>query len=149
MNAEATLPAGSDPAHPSPHRGKVSLIALWTGLLLAPLAWLAQLTIETPLLSQACYPRDEPHQGPLPGLLHLVSLVDALTLVVVIAGFVVAWLSWRRTAGERPGDGHRLMSSGDGRSRFMAMMGMLGSGIVAMAVVYIAGVHLILRGCGL
>jgi hypothetical protein len=142
-------PAGrGDQEHPSPHRGNVSLAALWSGLLLAPSAWFLQLAIDTPVLSQACYPRDEPYRGVVPHLSELVMVVDALTLAACIGSFLLAWRNWRRTAREKPGKGARLMGSGDGRSRFMAMSGMLASGLVATAVLYIGIAHLLLRECG-
>jgi hypothetical protein len=142
-------PAGrGDQEHPSPHRERTSLLALWTGLALAPLAWFIQLSIETPLLSQACYPRDEPYQGALPGLSLVVLAVDAISLVVAVVGLLVAWRTWRRTAHEVPGKGARLLASGDGRSRFMAMAGILASGLVVTAMLYVGVTHLLLRGCG-
>lgn len=148
MTAQDVSPARGDQDHPSPHREKTSLLALWTGLALAPLAWFVQLAIETPLLSQACYPRDEPYQGALPGLSLVMLAVDAVSLAVAVAGFIVAWRTWRRTAREKPGKGERLLASGDGRSRFMAMAGMLTSGLVATAMLYVGVTHLLLRGCG-
>ena len=41
------------------------------------------------------------------------------------------------------------MASGEGRSRFMAMSGMLASALVAIAVGYSVLLHLLLRECGL
>jgi hypothetical protein len=148
MTAQDAPPARGDQDHPSPHREKASLLALWTGLALAPLTWFVQLSIETPLLSQACYPRDEPYQGALPGLSLVMLAVDAISLVLALAGLFVAWRTWRRTSREKPGKGRRLLASGDGRSRFMAMAGILTSGLVVTAMVYVGVTHLLLRGCG-
>lgn len=147
MTAQDAAAARGDQEHPSPHRAQASPWALWTGLLLAPLAWFVQLAIDTPVLSQACYPRDEPYQGALPQVERLVLCVDVLTLVAVAVGLFVAWRTWRRTAGEKPGRSRSLMASGDGRSRFMAMAGMLASALVGIAVIYIGLMHLLLRGC--
>jgi len=149
MTAQDEAVSRGDQEHPSPHREKVSLTALWTGLLLAPSAWFLQLAIDTPLLSQACYPKDEPHLGLLPVLSTTVLVVDLLAFAAATAGFVIAWSCWRRTAGEKPGQGGNLIASGDGRSRFMAMAGMLTSALVGIAVLYIALLHVLLQECGL
>jgi hypothetical protein len=143
---EANAPAHTE--HPAPHRAHASLLALWTGLMLAPGAWFIALAVETPLLSQACYPGDVAFVGALPDLHPLVLAVDAVTLAVVAFAALVAWRAWRRTAGEKSGDGHRLMASGDGRTRFMAMSGLITSGIVGMAVLYTLIAHAMLPGCG-
>lgn len=148
MTAQDAAGRRGDQEHPSPHRGKVSLLALWTGLVLAPAAWFLQLTIDTPLLSQACYPRDEPLGGPLPTLSAVVLAVDLAALVAAVVGFVIAWRTWHHTRQEKPGRGQHLMASGEGRSRFMAMAGMLTSALVGIAVVYIGLLHLLLRDCG-
>lgn len=149
MTDPAASPAAGDQEHPSPHRSNTSLLRLWSGLLLAPAAWFLQLCVDTPLLSQACYPRDEPYTGALPALMPAVLLVDAVALAAVLASLAIAWRNWLHTRREKAGRTHRVLASGDGRSRFMAMAGMLTSGLVATAVLYIGLVHLLLSGCGL
>jgi len=149
MNAPGAQTTQADQEHPSPHRDKTSPLALFTGLLLAPLAWFIQLCIETPLLSARCYPHEQPFSGPVPEISAWVLLVDALTLLLTICSFAVSWRSWCRTHREKPGDRERLLGSGDGRTRFMAMSGMLSSGLITVAVVYISMLHIVLRECGL
>lgn len=147
MNAAA--PSGSqDFEHPAPQRANASLLALWTALALGPAAWFLQLAIETPLLSSACYPHDVPFVGALPDVRPVILWVDVVALAIVGFSAFVAWRTWRRTAGEKTGDGHRLMASGDGRTRFMAMSGLIANGMVGMAMVYTVLTHALLRGCG-
>lgn len=150
MSAQNPSPTtGAEQEHPSPHRNSAPLLALWSGLLLAPTAYFIEMSVETPLLSQTCYPRDEPLQGELLATAHLVLAVDVVTLMLTLAGFFIAWRTWHRTAAEKPGGRERVLASGDGRSRFMAMGGMLGSAMMAIAVLYVLLNHLILRECGL
>lgn len=138
-----------DAEHPAPHRGQAAPWSLWTGLMLAPGAWFLQLSIEMPLLSQACYPHDVPLGGGLPALMPIVLALDAAALVAAAVGFLLARGNWRRTAAEKAGSGHRLLASGDGRTRFMAMAGMLTSGLLAVAILYIGAFHAMLPECGL
>jgi cytochrome c oxidase subunit 3 len=81
----------------------------------------------------------------MPGVLA----VDAAALAATaIAGFV-AWRNWRRTSGEKAGGGQGLLESGDGRTRFMAMAGMLTCGVIGVAILYIGMCHAALPECGL
>lgn len=114
--------------HPSPHRGRVAGWALWFGLLGAPFAWTLQELVNVALASNACYPHDVPLPSPLwNGLTGLTLGVEVVAIVLCIAAAVVAFATWRRTGSEKPGDAHQLLGSGDGRTRFMAMAGMMTS----------------------
>lgn len=148
MTAQDAPGQRGDQEHPSPHRGNVSLLALWSGLMLAPGMWFLALSIETPLLSQACYPRDEPRLGPLPMLSTVVLVVDLVSLAAALIGFVIAWRTWHKTKQEKPGPGQNLIASGEGRSRFMAMAGMLTSALIGITMTYNGVLHLLLRECG-
>ncbi len=115
-------------SHPSPHRHRVSRWSIWFGLLGAPLAWCLQELVNVSLAGYACYPHDVPLALPLwPHLTSISMWVEIVALVVCIAAFIVAFSNWRRTRDEKPGDAHRLLGSGDGRTRFMAMTGILTS----------------------
>ena len=117
--------------------------------MLAPTAWVLQLTIDTTLLSQACYPHDVPLVGALPTLMPVVLAVDAASLVLTLLAAVLAWRNWHRTAGEKAGGGHQLLDSGDGRTRFMAMAGLLVCALIALSILYVGAGHALLRECGL
>lgn len=137
MNAD-NVPREGSPAerqpHPSPHRHRVSGWALWFGLLGAPVAWCLQELINVSLAGQACYPHDTPLAMPL--FEHLVAIlagVEAVSLAVCIVAVAVAHSAWRKTRGEKPGDAHQLLGSGDGRTRFMAIAGIMTSTLFAIA----------------
>jgi hypothetical protein len=95
--------------------------ALWVGLLLAPIAFLINLEAAYALVPTACSSRNG-----LP--VHLVHLA-CLTLTIV--GGVTAWGSWRAAGATWPAEeGGRLA-----RSRFMAGIGVLLSGLFALVIV--------------
>ncbi len=125
--------------HPAPHRHRVIRWAVWFGLLGAPLAWSLQELVNVSLAGYACYPHDTPLATPLWTNLNAVSLwVEAAAFVLCIAALVVAIVSWQRTRHEKPGDAHQLLGSGDGRTRFMAMAGIMTSALFLIATVLAA-----------
>ena len=116
--------------HPSPHRHRVLRVALWFGLLGAPVAWSLQELVNVSLAGHACYPHDLPLAMPLWLQLGSIALwVEAVAVIVCIAAGLVAFASWRRSRNEKPGDAHQLLGSGDGRTRFMAMAGVMTSAL--------------------
>lgn len=107
--------------------------ALWFGLLGAPVAWCLQELINVSLAGHACYPHDMPLAVPL--FEHLIGIsvgVEAVAFAVCIAAGAVAFAGWRKTRDEKPGDAHQLLGGGDGRTRFMAMAGIMTSGLFAV-----------------
>ncbi len=129
MNAATGSNKGSAPErqpHPSPHRHRVARWAVWFGLLGAPIAWGLQEFINVSLAGYACFPHDTPLAAPLWANLAAIALaVDAVALAICIAAGFAAFHTWRRSRGEKPGDADQLLGSGDGRTRFMAMAGIM------------------------
>lgn len=96
------------------------ILMLWFAVLAAPTAWMAGLGLEYGLVRVACA-----GGGMVP--LHLISLA---TLLLALAGGLVALREWRRAGGEWPGEGHGAES----RSRFMAALGMLATPLFALLI---------------
>ncbi len=121
--------------HPSPHRQRVTRSAGWFGLLAAPSAYCLQELVNVSLAGHACYPRDVPLATPLwPDLASIEIWIGVAAIVICIAASIVAFVNWRRSRTEKPGDGRQLIGSGDGRTRFMAMAGMMVSVLFLIAV---------------
>ena len=97
------------------------LRALWTGLLLAPIAFLLNLEAAYALVPAACSARTQL-------LVHGVHLV---CLLLAILGGVTAWGRWNAGGRTWPGDAGDPMS----RSRFMAGLGLLVSAMFALVIV--------------
>ena len=95
--------------------------ALWTGLLLAPLAFLLNLEVAYALVPVACSARARV-------LVHLVHLV---CLILAIAGALTAWRRWRAAGETWPGEAGGPIA----RSGFMAGLGVLLSGLFALVIV--------------
>ena len=126
---------------PTPHRRGVGLLALGFGLVGAPLAWNIELLVGTALSGHQCYPRYLPLAVPLwTGTGGLLLVMSLLALVLGVAAALVSWRSWARTRDEKPGGG----PDSNGRTRFMALCGLLTSGLFLVALVFtIAAVTLV------
>jgi hypothetical protein len=94
--------------------------ALWVGLLLPPVAVLADLTIAYALVPAACSARNT-----LP-----IHLVHGAGLMLVLAGGLTAWRTWRRLGGQWPGS----EGGPEARSRLLAGVGVLFSGLCGLVI---------------
>jgi hypothetical protein len=145
--------------HPAPERGRAGLPALWFGLFGAPVAWAIQTLVNLPLAAHACFPALEPLSLPVVGGLRgMVFGVSLVVLVVAALATAVAWRSWSRTRAEHQassGWGARheqstaALETGEGRTRFMALAGLMTS----VTFLLISAVHMatifIVHPCGL
>lgn len=123
--------------HPAPHRNRVGLAALFFGLGAAPFAWNMQLLFGAALSGQACYPHDVPLALPSwGGLSWWLLAIDVAGIVLAIAGGLVSWRSWRLTRDEGSGSAHHLLDVGEGRTRFLAMFGILASCLFTVGLVF-------------
>jgi len=147
MNENNSLPI--QVSHPAPHRARVGLAALLFGIVAAPAAWNAQILLSVALSGHACYPRDKPLAAPLWSNLEPILLtINIVSIAIAVMGGIVAWRSWLQTRAERPGSGHHLLESGDGRTRFMAMCGILISALFLLALIFGSGVVFMVPPCG-
>ncbi|HJQ70616.1 MAG TPA: hypothetical protein VKA70_16685 [Blastocatellia bacterium] len=96
------------------------LLALWAGVLLAPFAFLLNLQISYALVPWAC-------SAGQPFWLHVASCGS---LLLSLLGLFTAWRNWQKAGRESKVEG------GDprARSRFMAMLGLLMSGLFSLVI---------------
>lgn len=116
-------------------RHDVSPGALWFGLFGAPAAWSLQLMAGYALTAHGCFPASAPRVVPTFGGLWIAVLIISLAaLGLAIAAEATAWRSWRVASTER--------------TRFMALAGMMLSGLFLIGVV-MAGIPLFIKpACG-
>lgn len=132
--------------HPAPERSRVALAGLWFGFLAGPAAWTAQTLVDTALTSHGCFPRLVPLSSPtLGGLRGVLFVVGVVAIALCVAGGLVSWRDWMRTRDEhhsrsgkaaQHGQPAALLETGEGRTRFMALSGLLTS--VTFLIVVIA-----------
>jgi hypothetical protein len=97
-------------------------LALLTGLLGAPLAWLLYLEINYALVPWACRHGHARHPA--------LYLVAAAALLAALASGALAWREWR-LAGRRTSDD----PPPSGRAAFMAITGLANSALFALVIV--------------
>lgn len=121
-------PEASAGQHPAPHAERVSLLESFFGMFAGPLAWLIQLSCGYALASAPCFRSGSPAPMLPPGSRWTWPAMLALTAAAVAVSLVAFFLSLRafhRTRHETGGDSHHLMESGTGRTRFLALWGMV------------------------
>lgn len=124
----------SGSAHPAPHRGRASPVALWFAILAPPLAWALRLMINTVIAGQNCAGA-EVRAVHASGRVPIMLAIDLAALSIAIAGGYVAFRCWQQTRAEAGEDTRRLLHLGEGRTRFLALCGLLTSSLFGVAVV--------------
>lgn len=132
---------GHLPDHPAPYRGHVGLSTLWFGLLAPPAAWSIQIVVSYSLASLVCFPHDTPLAAPVfTGTWWILLAINAAALAATVAAILVAYRAWHASLRDRPSDSAAsALESGAGRSRFMAISGiLLGGGFVVLSIFMIS-----------
>jgi hypothetical protein len=132
------------------HPARPGAIALVSGLLLAPAAWMAQTTLGQTLAAWGCFPHERPVNAPaMPWLEHGIVLLGLVALLLGVAGGVVAWRNWRRT-GELASmlKEHGSIDRHAARDAFIARAGALASTLFVFALVATDMAWLLVSPCG-
>jgi len=151
-------PAAHAATHPAPARGRVGAGALWFGLAGGFVAWSLMTLANLSVASHSCYPQLFPLVQPsVPGTRGITFGISLVAIVVCVAATATSWRSWRATreehqettgAGKAHAPEHALLETGEGRTRFMALAGVLASGtFVLVSLVHAASIFLV-TPCG-
>jgi hypothetical protein len=139
----------SDATHPAPHARKVSRRTLALCVMTAPAFWLAQLVLGFGAWSYGCYPGDHPVRSAVSPAVYTFTLVfDAVALLAAIGAGVLSYSIWRSVHDEKEGGHKHLLSTGEGRTRFIAMWGMLFSLCFFVAIVFATIASTMVPTCG-
>lgn len=123
--------------HPAPHRHRVGLLPIWFGIAAAPVAWDVQLLANSLFVGRACYPHAQPLTAPQwPALWLTILIISLAGIAVAAAAWLVSWRSWQLTYEEKGGGEHHLLEAGQGRTRFLAMIGMMSSTLFLLALIF-------------
>jgi hypothetical protein len=141
-------PLAGDVSHPAPHRSRVGIRQLLVSLFLAPLVWAIQILCSYGFASMACFPRYVPLGEMSIAGLPVIVLIGSLAALVVAAGALwTAFSAWHRTRGEAGGGSHQALDAGEGRTRFLALCGIIITSIFSAAVIWEAIVAIFLPHC--
>jgi hypothetical protein len=120
----------ADIAHPAPHRDRVALAELAFALAAAPAGWAIQLVVGYGLTSHVCFSGSAPDvSSSFAGgdAIALLLVVELIAFLVAVSGAVIAWRLWRATRQEVGGNAEEMVEAGKGRTRFLALWGVLTS----------------------
>ncbi|MBV9757265.1 MAG: hypothetical protein JO047_09445 [Alphaproteobacteria bacterium] len=112
--------------HPAPHRDRVGLFAIMYGLFASPIMWAGHLMLNFGLGSHACYPGDVPLAPGDSGAgwaFPIILAFDIVAIAVIAAAIIVSYRNWRVTGQEWHGHRHHLVEVGEGRTRFLGIVG--------------------------
>lgn len=137
-------------AHPAPARRRVPGLRVLAGIAGAPLAWVAQMSLSEPLAAQTCYPGTHPLALPmLPSLRLLLAAISIACLLAALACGAQAWSDWRAVRAEQPPEKpEAAVDTGAGRTRFLALLGLMSSALFAAAILFTALAALLIAPCG-
>ena len=134
-------------SHPAPKRHHISPYQMTIALMGAPLAWFAQISLCQAIASNACYPHQTPLAEPRwPSLHYMIALVSAACLVGSIISLIVAYRAWRKVRDEKAHTGE-VVEVGEGRTRFLAVFGIMISLIFFCAILFTELAQLLVSPC--
>ncbi len=143
--------APSNP-HPAPLRHRLKPGEGFFALFGGPIAWFVQLCAGDALASQPCFAGGERLAAPSFAVDWTWPAMVALMLAAIAIALLSSLISWRafaRTRREAAGDHAHVMEVGAGRTRFLALWGViLGAGFAVTTVLTGAGFMLLPRCAG-
>ncbi len=146
MNMTST---SSDP-HPAPHADRVKTAEIFFELFGGPIAWLVQLSGGYALVSDACGADGGhalmPFRAATWAWLGMIGLLCAAILVALFS-LALSWAAFGRTREEAAGGKHHLMETGAGRTRFLALWGMVLGASFAVATIFTAVAFVAIPRC--
>jgi len=146
MNADPT----SLSPHPAPQRDRVSLLDSAFGLLGGPLAWFIQICAGYTLASWPCFPEEQRYLAPRAGYGWTGSAIISVSIaafIICVAALLVSRRAYSRVRNETHGDHRHLLDVGGGRTRFLALWGMIFSSAFGVAIAMNAVAHFLLPRC--
>jgi len=129
----ALHPLAKGVEHPAPLRNSASPGLVVAGLFTAPAAWSLLLLVSYGLNGDACGASTGLQGG---GRSPLELAIGLIAVVACLLGLRAAHRTWRLTRHEGPGDHHEGLTAGLGRTRFLALCGIVGSSIFSVASVF-------------
>ena len=127
----------TDQSHPSPHRERVNFWVLLFADAVTPIFWSGQLLLGYIVVANGCGGMGSLEwSGDGASLRKTLIAFDAVAIMASLVGGLIAYLAWRKTHQEKDGGATNAINTGEGRSRFMALWGMLSSLWFLLAIVF-------------
>ena len=105
-----------------------------SGLLLAPLAWSAQLLILYAFASNACWPAGIAPASAPAWTGWVLPLANVVGLAAAALAILLSVRNLRRTRGEHEDQSGSMMDAGEGRTRFLSVWGLWAGLVFLLAI---------------
>jgi hypothetical protein len=131
-----TQPANLEVGHPAPQRHHAAPATVLFALCGAPAVWLMQLLIGFATTSYVCF-TGQAHVvlASVPGWLQpLVIAANLIALAIGLAALAAGIRLLRQTGEEHQERSGGVLDAGEGRTRFLAVIGLFGSAILGIAM---------------
>lgn len=132
-------------SHPSPLRDRVSPWLLSAALFAAPTAWFVQLNVSVLLGMRRCSGLGEDAASPV--VTSVLIAVGLAALLIVLLALWAAARSWKLSRSEAGGGRHGALTSGHGRTRFLALAGLIGNSMFLIAIGFSLIIPLLVVSC--
>ena len=132
-------------SHPSPLRDRVSPWLLSAALFAAPTAWFVQLNVSVLLGMRRCSGLGEDAASPV--VTSVLIAVGLAALLIVLLALWAAAQSWKLSRSEAGGGRHGALTSGHGRTRFLALAGLIGNSMFLIAIGFSLIIPLLVVSC--
>lgn len=118
--------SGDKPARQGPRRRRGGALMMLFGMLGAAAAWVLQTEIGETLAAQTCFPHRSALAAPQwSWLMPVLDVISVVALLIGVAAVWVAWRGWRMTRAARPDPAPPASDAAVGRTRFLAMAGLI------------------------
>lgn len=124
-------------ANVKPRQGaEPSMPCMLVGLLVAPLAWIAQMLIAETLAAQSCYPTVQPLSAPVfPWMRSALIVISALCFAAGAFGALTAWRNLRRLRAAKESALSGLGQSRPGLDAFLIHVAAMCSALFLFALI--------------
>jgi len=136
--------------HSAPRPQRVRLHGTFFALFGGPIAWYLQLCGGYALASDPCFRNGQRTLAPISAMYWTWPVMIGLMIAAVaiaLMSLLVSWRAFNRTRGEVKGDAHQLMEVSAGRTRFLALWGMVLGGGFALAAAITAVAFMTVPRC--
>jgi hypothetical protein len=145
----ASLPDEPERPPSASTRREPGPVRLFAGIVIAPVAWALQVLTGYALAAHACYPADAALAAPLwPNLRAIVGAASAVLWLLLLAGCAIAWRNWKATRPPPEAGAQMAVEAAPGRRRFMALCGVMVSGLFAVVQLFTSAGILWVPSCG-
>ncbi len=123
-------------AHAAPLRAKVDLLMLGFGIVAGPAVWALRLWINFAFASHLCSTSAAASHNAPASIGAFLVISDLTAMAIAAYAGVISYRHWQATRHQKAGNAGHLIEAGEGRTRFLAICGVVTSGLFVVAIAF-------------